>query len=196
MPLHYFDCAELPTMPWKNGGGVTREIVCVPAGADLEHFDWRVSIARIASDGPFSCFPGVDRVITLLEGAGVRLFSTDECLDHRLDQELMPWAFPGEASLQCSLLGADCEDFNVMTRRSRCRAHVQVFRSSQNLPRANGGVLLACSGEVMLEERSGRRHLLGNEQGVWWHDEPLEWQLQIESDAAVLLVVSIHPVNP
>lgn len=195
MPLHCFDRAELPTMLWKNGGGVTREIACVPAGADLEHFDWRVSIARIGIDGPFSSFPGVDRVITLLEGAGVRLFSDDGCLDHRLDHVLTPWAFPGEVSLQCSLLGADCEDFNVMTRRSRCRAQVQIVKASQNLPRADGGVLLACGGGVMLEECSGRRHLLGSAQGLWWHDESLEWQLQIELDAAALLAVTIHSVD-
>ena len=139
MPMHCFDRAELPTMPWKNGGGVTREIACVPSGADLEQFDWRVSIAHVTSCGPFSSFPGIDRVITLLEGAGVRLFGADESIDHRLDQVLTPWAFPGEALIQCSLMGADCEDFNVMTRRSRCRAEVQVLKSSQKLQRANGG---------------------------------------------------------
>lgn len=196
MPMHCFDRAELPTMPWKNGGGVTREIACVPSGADLEQFDWRVSIAHVTSDGAFSRFPGIDRVITLLEGAGMRLFGAEESIDHRLDQVLTPWAFPGEALIQCSLMGADCEDFNVMTRRSRCRAEVQVLKSSQKLQRANGGGLLACGGRVMLEELSGRRHLLAPAQGLWWHDEPFEWVIQIESDAAALLVATIHSLNP
>ncbi len=66
MPWHRFDRATLPATPWKNGGGVTREIVCQPPGAGLAAFDWRVSIATIASDGPFSLFAGIDRVITLL----------------------------------------------------------------------------------------------------------------------------------
>lgn len=195
MPVHCFDRAELPTMPWKNGGGVTREIGRVPSGADLEQFDWRVSIAQVTSDGPFSSFPGIDRVITLLDGAGMRLFGASEKIDHYLDRMLTPWAFPGEALLQCSLLGADCEDFNVMTRRSRCRAEVQVLKLSQKLQRANGGVLLACGGRVMLEENSGRRHLLAPAQGLWWHDEPFEWELQIESDTAVLLAATIHSVS-
>lgn len=196
MPVHCFDRAELPTMPWKNGGGVTREIACVPSGAGLEQFDWRVSIAQVTRDGPFSCFPGIDRVITLLEGAGMRLFGADERIDHHLDQVLTPWAFPGEARIQCRLLGTDCEDFNVMTRRSRCHAQVQVLESSQKIKRANGGVLLACGGEVVLEEPSGKRHSLAPAQGLWWHDEPLEWELQFESDAAVLLAATIHSVNP
>jgi len=195
MPMHCFDRAELPTMPWKNGGGVTREIACVPSGAGLEQFDWRVSIAHVASGGPFSSFPGVDRVITLLEGAGMRLFSAEESIDHRLDQVLAPWSFPGEALIQCSLLGADCEDFNVMTRRGRCRAEVLVLKSSQRLQRANGGVLLACGGRVMLEELSGRQHLLAAAQGLWWHDEAFEWEVQIESDAAVLLAATIHSLE-
>lgn len=60
-------------MPWKNGGGMTRELVCQPPDADMDSFDWRVSIAHIASDGPFSSFSGVDRIITLLSGGGVHL---------------------------------------------------------------------------------------------------------------------------
>ena len=196
MPLHYFDRAELPTMPWKNSGGVTQEVVRVPEGADLEHFDWRVSIARIASGGLFSSFPGVDRVITLLEGDGMRLSSTDESLEHRLDQVLVPWAFRGETSLQCDWLGAECEDFNVMTRRNRCRAQVEVLGSSRSLHRATGGVLLVCGGRVMVTERCGKWHSLHTRQGLRWHDEPLEWQLQIKSGPAALLAVTISSMNP
>ena len=67
LTIHRFDRHSLPATPWKNGGGLTREIVCMPHGGGLDSFDWRVSIAHIASNGPFSTFPGVDRVITLLE---------------------------------------------------------------------------------------------------------------------------------
>ena len=63
---------EYRRMPWKNGGGSTDEIATYPRGAGLDAFDWRVSIAHVASDGPFSRFPGVERTITLLEGAGMR----------------------------------------------------------------------------------------------------------------------------
>lgn len=53
--------AERPALPWKNGGGVTREVVAHPPGSDLGHFDWRVSIAEIHNAGPFSRFPGIER---------------------------------------------------------------------------------------------------------------------------------------
>jgi environmental stress-induced protein Ves len=73
MPIHLFERAQLRATPWKNGGGVTREIACHPPQAGMQNFDWRISIAHIASDGDFSVFAGVDRVITLLEGGGVQL---------------------------------------------------------------------------------------------------------------------------
>ncbi|MBV9975040.1 MAG: HutD family protein, partial [Hyphomicrobiales bacterium] len=50
-------------MPWKNGGGETTEIIASPEGAGLDEFDWRISMARVATDGPFSRFAGVDRTL-------------------------------------------------------------------------------------------------------------------------------------
>jgi environmental stress-induced protein Ves len=43
--------------PWKNGDGSTTEIAIGPAGASLEAFDWRVSMARVASMGHFPISP-------------------------------------------------------------------------------------------------------------------------------------------
>ena len=53
MPIHFFERAQLRASPWKNGGGVTREIACHPPNANMQNFDWRISIAHIASDGDF-----------------------------------------------------------------------------------------------------------------------------------------------
>ncbi len=65
--------ADYRRMPWKNGGGHTTEIAAFPAGAGLASFVWRVSIADVLQDGPFSPFPGIDRTLVLLEGEGMRL---------------------------------------------------------------------------------------------------------------------------
>src|ERR1700689_272768 len=61
------------TTPWKNGGGSTTEVAVAPAGASLDNFDWRVSLARVASDGPFSEFPGIDRSLAVVKGEGLVL---------------------------------------------------------------------------------------------------------------------------
>ncbi|OJT17017.1 hypothetical protein BO221_47220 [Archangium sp. Cb G35] len=57
-------------MPWKNGGGVTRELWKLPHPFDPARFLARVSIATVGASGPFSVFPGVDRTLMILEGAG------------------------------------------------------------------------------------------------------------------------------
>jgi len=59
---------DQPDVPWKNGGGTTRELLSAPSGSS--GFDWRISVATIAKPGPFSSFPGVDRTLIGLAGEG------------------------------------------------------------------------------------------------------------------------------
>ena len=60
--------AARAAVPWKNGGGLTREVAIHPPGSDLGTFEWRVSIAQVRAAGPFSSFPGVDRQLAVLAG--------------------------------------------------------------------------------------------------------------------------------
>lgn len=195
MPLTRFHRSDLPAQPWKNGGGVTREVLCLPPGSGFEHFDWRVSIAHIARGGPFSAFPGVDRVITLLEGGGVHLRSADGAIDHRLATPLAPFAFPGDAVVDAELLGGDCHDFNVMTRRASCTARVQVLRTSTVLPAGEQGLLLAARGGWRVEEGAESLRLAPDE-GLWWHGAAHAWRLAPESPDSAMLAVSIEAKNP
>ena len=109
---------DLTARPWKNGGGVTWQIASDPEAAGLEDFDWRISMAEVASDGPFSAFPGVDRTLTLLDGAGIVLDFAG--VPVRLDPGAPPLSFPGEALVAGRPLAGPILDLNVMTRRGRC----------------------------------------------------------------------------
>jgi environmental stress-induced protein Ves len=149
MTMRRFALAALPAQPWKNGGGVTREIAALPAGSTVDDFVWRVSVAEIAQAGPFSPFPGVDRQIMLLSGAGVRL--RGDGIDHRLDRPLQPFAFAGEAAIDASLLDGPSHDLNVMTRRDAMRAEVQVAYDAVTVA--------ACDALVLLASRGGWRGL-------------------------------------
>lgn len=71
--MEYFDIRKMPVNLWRNGAGETREICCFPPAT--RDFHWRASIASIAGNGEFSLFPGIERVITLLEGSEVTLES-------------------------------------------------------------------------------------------------------------------------
>ena len=118
--------ADYRTMPWKNGGGRTTEIAAYPPGAGLDAFLWRVSLADVACDGPFSSFPGIERTIVLLEGAGMRLHGG--LRDAELTTPFEPHAFSGDATVDCTLVAGPVRDFNVMFRRGRARGSVAVVR--------------------------------------------------------------------
>ncbi|MFE4974601.1 HutD family protein [Kitasatospora sp. NPDC056651] len=135
--------SERPATAWLNGGGVTREVAGFPAGAGLNTFDWRVSLADVATAGPFSPFPGIDRVITLVEGTGMAL--TVDGTEHLVDTPLRPFAFSGDAVTDCRLSAGPVVDFNVMTRRGRVEATVDLTTSDTVLDIPDGStVLLVC----------------------------------------------------
>ena len=112
--------ADYRHIPWRNGGGTTTEILVEPSGVDAakEPFHYRVSIADVVSDGPFSRFDGYDRHIMLLSGAGM----TIDCGEHgRIDlvDPLVPHAFSGDWEVQGSLIDGPVRDFNVIALRAK-----------------------------------------------------------------------------
>jgi environmental stress-induced protein Ves len=169
--MNYFCIDQVPRTAWKNGGGTTREIMCWPVGADFAGFDWRVSVATISASGPFSRFEGIDRVIMLLEGDGVRLRGT--ATDCQLDEPETPFAFSGDEPLNSELLGAESTDFNVMTRRSVATAHVEIVDSSRSVASRDGGLVMCLSGTWSVGLQP-----IEKGQGLWWANElgpfPLE----------------------
>ncbi|KAA5947067.1 HutD family protein [Pantoea sp. Bo_2] len=154
-----FSYADLAVSRWRNGGGETREIVSFPPGA--ESFSWRASIATLAQDGPFSAFPGIDRIITLLHGDPVLL--TAPGTEHRLMPQ-QPWAFTGELALTAQLQGSVSEDFNIMTRRGEWQATVEVVTAPVS---SLHGVAWVLAGAWQTAD--GRR--LTTQRGAWWVDE-------------------------
>lgn len=101
-------------MPWKNGGGVTHEYL--RDGEGPEGWAIRLSAAEVRGDGPFSRFPGIDRTITLLDGAGFVLHRSDG-LEVKCDTVGRPFSFLGEDDINCTLVDGPVLDFNVMTHR-------------------------------------------------------------------------------
>ncbi|WP_394791738.1 HutD family protein [Rhodoferax sp.] len=191
MPFHPFDLDSLPATPWKNGGGTTREIVCQPPGAGMDNFDWRISIASITQAGPFSAFPGIDRNIMLLDGAGVRLQAAG--IDHRLDTPGQPFAFSGDLALNCTLLGGASTDFNVMVRRSRLRAEVQVLDATSQTAPSGQGLLLSLRGAWHLQSGAHDFHCPTG-HGIWW-DAASAWQATPLVAHAQLVLVQVHDLN-
>ena len=187
--MNRFDVATLAVVPWKNGGGRTREIVRVPVDATLDTLDWRVSIAELSASGPFSTFPSVDRIITLLDGAGIQMRSCDGVVDHRLRVPLEPFAFRGEHEIDATLLGGSSTDFNVMTRRATTRAELAIVRAPTTLPETRAGVLYVAHGQWRIDDHGGESCTLAGGSGVSWNDQPFAWAAApLVPDAALIAV--------
>ena len=133
--------ARYRSMPWKNGGGTTTEIAVHPEGASMADFDWRVSMAHVGTDGPFSTFPGIERTLSVLTGAGITLaFGDGERV--RLDRDSAPYPFAADRPVDGRLQDGPIDDLNVMTRRGRF-AHSVVRLTGQGPHRiAHDGTLL------------------------------------------------------
>ena len=108
--------------PWKNGGGVTREVAAHPPGTGSGDFDWRISIASVSRGGPFSVFPGVDRELAVLEGA--LSLSIEGRADVSVRPGSPPLRFPGDVPCSGEPLVTPVTDLNVMTRRGKLSSQI------------------------------------------------------------------------
>ena len=131
-------------MKWKNGGGETTEIALFPENAGLNDFDWRISMARVESAGPFSLFPGVDRTLSILECEGVVL-DIEGRLPVRLTGVSEPYGFPADVAVHAGLVAGPVTDLNVMTRRGRHAHRVARYEVDGLLELAVGAGMLFSS---------------------------------------------------
>jgi environmental stress-induced protein Ves len=181
--------ADYRRMPWKNGGGETTEIAVWPEGSGLDDFGWRVSMARVERDGPFSAFPGVDRTLAILEGEGLRLSVAGRAAVN-LDAGAAPYSFPGDQPTDSSLLGGPITDLNVMTRRGQF-AHtvrrIDVSGEAEIASEAETVLLLCHRGSASL--RSNRRaERLGALDCLVAEGLPTAARIEAEQPASLFLI--------
>ncbi len=98
-------------MPWANGRGTTKEIIRVP---DTDAWQWRLSLATVADNGPFSDLPGVDRALVVATGAGMVL--TVDGVEVAVPTH-GAIRFSGDARVTCCLLDGPIRDLNLLARR-------------------------------------------------------------------------------
>jgi len=122
--------AELRSEPWRNGGGVTRELASHPKAASAQDgaWDWRVSIADVSKAGDFSTFPGMERVLTVIDGE--LLLLTVDGAEHPLEK-YRPFRFSGEASTRGDLPTGDIRDLNVITRTGAFKGFTSIIELSK-----------------------------------------------------------------
>ncbi|MEJ1179859.1 MULTISPECIES: HutD/Ves family protein [unclassified Pseudarthrobacter] len=122
--------AELRNEPWRNGGGVTRELASHPQAASAQDgaWDWRVSIAELTKAGDFSPFPGMERVLTVVEGE--LLLLTVDGAEYPLEK-YRPFRFSGEAAAHGALPTGDVRNLNVITRTDSFKGFTSIIELSK-----------------------------------------------------------------
>jgi environmental stress-induced protein Ves len=176
-------------MPWKNGGGETAEIAVSPSSAQLDAMDWRISMAGVAVDGPFSIFPGIDRTLCILEGDGLRLCVAGEPAVS-LTSISEPFGFPADAPTYASLIGGPVADLNVMTRRGRYAHHVRrvhVAGTARISTEADVIALFCHAGHARLVTANGKA-AIGPLDSVIDTAAAGSWVLTADDEALVLVV--------
>jgi len=142
--------SDCRTTPWKNGGGSTTEIAIAPPGASLDDFDWRISMARVASDGPFSEFSGIDRTLAIVKGHGLSL-TIGDAEPVVVDRHSDPIPFPGDIPTSARLLAGEVIDLNVMTRRGYFEHRLQRIRKAARCDFEGYDIALAVAGSGKVE---------------------------------------------
>ncbi len=193
MFFHFYTLDQCPATLWKNGGGTTREIACWPQNSTISDFDWRISIADIAMNGPFSAFTGLDRTIMLLNGHGVQLTAKDGSFDHRLATPLVPFHFSGDTALDCILLNGATRDFNVMTRRGVWHADTRIVHHATQHANSKAGLIFVVSGQWDVRLSSHEHNTVSPltikaGEGVWWCNHDMDVSLvPTTADASVVM---------
>jgi environmental stress-induced protein Ves len=190
-------------LPWKNRRGVTLELAIWPPDSSLARndFDWRISTSAVTEPGPFSTFPGIERLLVVTRGDGLILTHGTDAPRARL-RPLEPYRFSGDWPTTCELVRGPIEDFNVMCRASHWRAEVDASRLGRRRRLETIG-----PGHAFVHVIAG--HVVARVSG---EEEPFEldagesvWVQQLEREAeidiagagedAVVLLVRLHPVG-
>jgi len=183
MPNAIIRLHDCPSRPWKNGLGRTREIAVHPPATGMDDFLWRVSIAEVDSAAPFSSFPGIDRTIALLDGAGFTMM-LDDGRTHALTKPCAPFAFAGEAQVTVTLAGGPTRDFNLMVRRAQASGELQVRRTPGEYRPDPATVLVYCA-RGMIDSDAGRL-----QAGDAWRPEEGHFLLHEASIAFIIRIMS------
>lgn len=178
--------SQAPASPWRNGGGITRELAAGPARAD---WAWRISVAEVAADGPFSDFPGVQRWFAVVRGNGVRLAVDGDVRD--IVASSAPLEFDGAAKVDSCLLAGPTQDLNLMVRRDRAAGVMTRLA-------APGRVATAAEAVVAVYALDAPASVRGRPDSAFdvpphslaWAPLPAGSELEIETSGALCMVIT------
>jgi environmental stress-induced protein Ves len=195
--LKVLRAAAYQRMPWKNGGGETAEIAISPPAATLDTLEWRVSMAVVAQDGPFSMFPDIDRALCILDGLGMELDFGADGGKRCVTRDTAPFSFPADLPLHARLLAGTITDLNVMTRRGRYRHKVDRLVIDRHLTlevSAPQSLLFCERGEVICTVAGHSDIRLGTRDCVLMPAPSGVLELSTAQPPAAVYLIQLYPV--
>jgi len=162
--LTHLTARDYKRMSWKNGGGITTELLLEPKSDGTAH--WRLSIAEVTKSGPFSDFAGYARTIMLIDGPGFVL-DFEGHPSKRLDRRYEPFQFDGGWKTDCTLIDGPVRDFNLMAARGAGAASLTVVKLDR------GGVQIDAATTLIF-------HVLEGDASVSGHAVPQGDTLRID----------------
>ena len=180
--------SDVAPVPWRNGGGVTRELAVSPAHGD---WHWRMSVAEVEASGPFSRFDGIDRWFAVLEGAGVLLDVQSEVKRevHRITQASAPVYFDGGATTDCSLVDGRTEDFNLMVRRGSTPARMLRIHSPNNCVLDAPKTIAVYAMNTVATVQFGSKSVRLLPQSLAWASLPAGTRVEVVSENALWMEI-------
>jgi environmental stress-induced protein Ves len=176
---------DVQATPWRNGGGVTRELVVWPAQGE---WSWRMSVAEVQASGPFSRFKGITRWFAVVKGAGVQLDVDGQCTEITSQDD--PFTFDGTVLTQCRLLAGPSQDFNLMVRGNAGASHMQRiqgrFGGRLNAP----GMIAVYAIDAEASVHFDKENLLLEATTLAWRNVPVDATVAVECSNALWMEVA------
>ena len=136
---------DLFEIPWKNGGGITRNIVHATLGNKTV---WRISRADVAQTGAFSSFPALERILTVVSDTGMTLEHPNGVLNA---DPCVPVKFSGALEVSAHLNDGPLTDLNLMFDPTICQGAVTILRGPSVHEVADTKIFHVIAGQPALE---------------------------------------------
>jgi environmental stress-induced protein Ves len=139
-------------MPWANGKGTSYEVASDRNASN--QWSWRVAIAPVVEDGPFSSLPGIDRQLVVVDGNGMVLEvdgKTVECLPGDVV------SFSGDSTTSARLINGPIVDVGLMTVKGLYAGSMSVVTGAGSVIESD---LIVATGDANLEDESGVHYRL------------------------------------
>ncbi|HEY9039509.1 MAG TPA: HutD family protein [Roseovarius sp.] len=143
--MHRFDLHTIPAQPWLNGAGTRQDLAARQHDGETV---WRLSVAAIDRDCPFSTYPGFARLHTLIAGVGTRLTGAGVDIEVR---PMVPVAFDGAVALNCTLIAGPATALNLIYDPAAIRADLLALEAGAHMVEAREIAMLCVSGSAAID---------------------------------------------